>query len=107
MKDIYIIMAHQNILTFYSRKLDIRVDKSQYFDYEEDKQEKYDLKIDNSEYYDFELDYSPDYELITPNIPIVHKLVLSVNFETEDYFITDMSGIILTTQGYDKIQFQF
>ena len=59
MKDIYIIMGQQNILTFYSRKLDIR--------------------IDNSEYYDFELDYNSDYDFNSPILPLPVFIDMSLN----------------------------
>ena len=107
MKDIYIIMGQQNILTFYSRKLDIRIDNSENFDYQDNREEIYDLKIDYSEYYDFELDYTPDYELELPDVQSLHRLTLSVNFETDDYYLCDINGNILMTQGYNNLQFQF
>jgi hypothetical protein len=106
MKDIYIIMAHQNILAFYSRKLDIRVDKSQYFDYQPDNEEKYDIRIDNSEYYDFELDYTPDYELVLPNIPKLYLPTISISSEGEYLFLTE-NGEVLMSEGLNKLQYQF
>ena len=100
-------MAHQNILRFYGKKLDIKVDYSSIFDREQEKTESYDLKIDNSETYDFELDYFPDYELELPNIPILHKLTFGIDFVTDDYYMIEDDGTVLMTQGFNKLQFQF
>lgn len=100
-------MGGQSILNFYSRKLDIKVDKSSNFDREQEKIESFDIKIDYSEVYDYELDYTPDYELFRPDIPITHKMIFGVNLSTDDYYLTDSDGTILTTQGYNQLQFVF
>jgi hypothetical protein len=100
-------MAGQNILRFYGKKIDIKVDVSSVFDREQEKTEKYDLKIDNSEIYDYELDYIPDYELFRPDIPVTHKMIFGINLSTDDYYLTDADGIILMTEGYNELQFVF
>ena len=100
-------MAQQNILRFYGKKLDIRVDNSSIFDREQEKTEKYDLVIDYSTVYDYELDYIPDYEIIRPDIPVTHKMIFGYNFSTDDYYLTDANGVVLTTEGYNQLQFVF
>jgi hypothetical protein len=100
-------MAHQNILRFYGKKLDIKVDYSSIFDREQEKTESYDLRIDNSETYDFELDYIPDYELVLPNIPVLHKLTFGIDFKTDDYYILAADGGIIMSAGFNKLQYQF
>ena len=100
-------MAQQNILRFYGKKLDIRVDNSSIFDREQEKTESYDLKIDYSEVYDYELDYIPDYEIVRPDIPITHKMIFGINLTTDDYYLQDINGIVLTTEGYNQLQFVF
>jgi len=100
-------MAQQNILRFYGKKLDIKIDYSSVFDREQEKTESYDVKIDYSEVYDYELDFIPDYELIKPDIPVVHKMIFGYNLSTDDYYLTDVDGTVLTTQGYNQLQFVF
>jgi hypothetical protein len=100
-------MAQQNILRFYGKKLDIKVDTSSIFDREQDNTESYDLKIDYSEVYDYELDYIPDYELFRPDIPVTHKIVFAINLETDDYYFLSEDGTILTSEGLNQIQFNF
>jgi phenolic acid decarboxylase len=56
-------MSNQNILNYYGSKLDIRVDKSMFYDYEEENGYKFDLILDNSETFDFQLDSLYDFEL--------------------------------------------
>ena len=67
-------MAQQNILGFYGKKLDIKVDNSSIFDREQEKTEKYDLVIDYSTVYDYELDFTPDNENNIPDIPVTLKM---------------------------------
>lgn len=100
-------MAHQNILRFYGKKLDIKVDYSSIFDREQEKTESFDLRIDNSETYDFELDYIPDYELVLPNIPVLHKLTIGIDFKTDDYYILTEDGDIIMSAGFNKQQYDF
>jgi hypothetical protein len=100
-------MGHQNILRFYGKKLDIKVDYSSVFDKEQEKTESYDLRIDNSETYDFELDYIPDYELSSPNIPVLHKLTFGIDFVTDDYYVTAEDGSIIMSTDFNKLQYQF
>jgi hypothetical protein len=100
-------MAHQNILRFYGKKLDIKVDYSSIFDREQEKTESYDLRIDNSETYDYELDYIPDYELELPNVPVLHKLVFGIDFVTDDYYILAEDYGIIMTAGFNKKQYDF
>ena len=70
MKDIYLSMSGQNILNYYGSKLDVKVDKSKYYDYEREKTEKYDLVLDYSEIYDFQLDpIMDDFEIYNPKSP--------------------------------------
>ena len=107
MKDIYDCMSSQNILNYYGSKLDIKVDKSKYFDHEQEKTEKFDLVLDYSEYYDFQIDPVMDYEIPNPIQPKVFgKIILSVNLETDDYYMLTEDGLILQTVGYNQIQFQ-
>ena len=57
--------------------------------------------------YDYELDFIPDYEIIKPDIPVVHKMIFGYNLSTDDYYLTDVDGTVLTTQGYNQLQFVF
>lgn len=107
MKDIYFNMSNQNILNYYGSKLDIKVDKSSIFDREQETRHKIDLVLDYSETYDFQLDPNPDFELINPEFKSKYKLILSLNLSTDDYYLTDNNGNILSTQGYNPLQFNF
>jgi hypothetical protein len=104
MKDIYVSMSSQNILNYYGSKLDISVDKSSFFDREQEKTEKYDLVLDNSETYDYQIDPIVDYQLDI-ELP-TNTLVLKINLVTDDYYLMTVDGLILETVGYNQIQFQ-
>ena len=97
-------MGHQNILSYYGSKLDISVDKSMFFDREIEKTEKYDLVIDYSETYDYQLDPIMDIDLYPSDIQPV--LVMSINLETNDFYLVTEDGLILETVGYNQLQFQ-
>ena len=53
-------MVGQNILQYYSQKLDLKVDSSETYDFVLDETGWIDLVLDYSEFYDFQLDNSTD-----------------------------------------------
>ena len=97
-------MSSQNILNYYGSKLDISVDKSSIFDREQEKTEKYDLVLDYSETYDYQLDPTNDFNMYPTDVQSV--LVISINLETNDYYLMTVDGLILETIGYNQLQFQ-
>ena len=98
-------MSQQNILNFYGQKKDFKVDTYTIFSKEYENSIKYDLKLDYSEFYDFQLDYSPDYQFVTIDTPVLTNPTFNDHLSIDDYYITDMNGVILMTQNYNEIQF--
>lgn len=122
MKDIYIIMSHQNILKNYRGFIDIKIDSSEFYDvviepinnihFVVDNSEFYDISIektdnirliiDYSEYFDVELDYTTDFNDYI--LPIINETVI-VYFS--NYTILTENDFLINTQNNEPIQFQY
>jgi hypothetical protein len=123
MKDIYIIMANQNILGFYGFKLDLSIDNSELFDFTMDKSDNVDLIVDVSETFDFILDFSidTDIDLVIDNSecydfelcyledsPIIYvNPIINQSITYCDRTIETQSELTILTQNGECIQFQF
>jgi hypothetical protein len=101
MKDIYIIMSHQNILKFYRGFIDIKVDNSEFYDVLIEQTDKIQLTLDYSEYFDVELDYTTD--LNDYILPIINETVI-IYFC--DYTVLTENDFLINTQNGECIQYE-